>query len=140
MLATISSGGFHTCGLRPDGTAICWGANDSGQASPPEEEVFTTISSGWLHSCALREDEKAVCWGGNESGEASPPGDERFIAITSGGFYTCGLRNTGTSHLLGRQFPGAVVTPASRDVHRHRQWGRHHLRTSTGGDGGLLGR
>ena len=44
--ATLSSGAFHTCGLRADGSPVCWGANKywndtgdvilSGQASPPD--------------------------------------------------------------------------------------------------------
>ena len=33
--ASIGSGGRHTCGLREDGAAVCWGADGEGQASPP---------------------------------------------------------------------------------------------------------
>jgi len=29
------AGGYHTCGLRPDASAACWGFNDFGQASAP---------------------------------------------------------------------------------------------------------
>ena len=35
QFAAISSGHAHTCGLRADGTPVCWGRNDSEQASPP---------------------------------------------------------------------------------------------------------
>ena len=32
----IDAGAAHTCGLRGDGSAVCWGNNDTGQATPPE--------------------------------------------------------------------------------------------------------
>jgi hypothetical protein len=31
----VSAGGTHTCGMRANGAAACWGANGAGQASPP---------------------------------------------------------------------------------------------------------
>ena len=40
----ISSGEHHTCGLREDGSAVCWGDNRHGRASPPEGGIFTAIS------------------------------------------------------------------------------------------------
>ena len=70
---TISSGAYHTCALRQDGAAVCWGArmsnthplreNSFGQSEPPAGEVFTAISCGDLHTCALRPDGTPVCWG-----------------------------------------------------------------------------
>ena len=63
----------HTCGLREDGTALCWGASDPdydfGQAKAPQGEQFTAISAGYYHTCALRLDGTALCWGVG-------PGDE----------------------------------------------------------------
>jgi alpha-tubulin suppressor-like RCC1 family protein len=41
----VSAGLYHTCGLRPDGTVECWGANGSGQSSPPSG-AFTQVSAG----------------------------------------------------------------------------------------------
>ena len=71
----ISSGSFHTCALREDGTPVCWGAEpvdpdadlrpvNFGQASPPEGERLTAISSGAYHTCGLR---------GNEPPSAGAP-------------------------------------------------------------------
>ena len=58
---------------RADGTAFCWGQDDSGQASPPDGERFSAISCGAWHTCGIREDGRAVCWGLDSYGQASPP-------------------------------------------------------------------
>ena len=50
----LSSGGLHTCGLRGDGTPVCWGSDYYGQASPPSGERLEMISSGGWHTCGLR--------------------------------------------------------------------------------------
>ena len=107
----LSSGHSHSCALREDGTPICWGDNERGQASPPTGERFIAISSGYSHSCALREDGTPICWGDNEHGQASPPVGERFIAISG----HCGLREDGTPVCWGKdaleRLP-AVAPPA----------------------------
>ena len=64
---SISIGGTHNCGLRSDGTAVCWGSNSWGASSPPEGEMFRSIDSGWGHTCGLRPDGAAVCWGLEQS-------------------------------------------------------------------------
>jgi alpha-tubulin suppressor-like RCC1 family protein len=33
--AALSAGGGHTCGVKIDGTIVCWGDNSYGQATPP---------------------------------------------------------------------------------------------------------
>ena len=124
----VSSSGLHTCALRDDGTAVCWGAGTTrqvegsrsillGQANPPMGERFVAISSGYVHTCGLREDGKAVCWGAQgdeviyEKGQASPPPDERLIAISSGYQHTCGLREDGTAVCWGDNEDGQSSPP-----------------------------
>jgi len=64
---TLSSGWLHTCALRDDGAAVCWGAQgndvdyEKGQANPPPDERFIAISSGSRHTCGLQEGGTAVC-------------------------------------------------------------------------------
>ena len=99
--APISNGDYHTCALREDGSAVCWGSDDEGQASPPAGETFAALSSGDYHTCALREDGSAVCWGSDDEGQASPPTGETFAAISSGGSHTCALRADRTAVCWG---------------------------------------
>ena len=65
------------------------GADQHGQASPPENERFSSISAGGSHTCALRiDDGTAVCWGLDSEAQSSPPPGEAFSAITSGRSHT----------------------------------------------------
>ena len=94
-LTSISTGWVHTCGLREDGTAVCWGSNQHGKSSPPGGR-FMAISGGVSYTCALRQDGTPVCWGEDSNGQASPPEGEHFVAISAGEDHTCGMREDGT--------------------------------------------
>lgn len=102
----ISSGAWHTCALRFDGTIVCWGLDDEGQASPPTPpyyiptETFRAVSSGWDHGCAIRADHTVACWGSNDWSQATPPPGQ-FKMLSSGEFVTCGLRMDDTIQCWG---------------------------------------
>ncbi len=78
---TVDAGYFHTCAIRDDDTAWCWGYGNPGQLgngssdnqhSPVQvgsEAGWTQVSgSGELHSCGRRVDGSAWCWGSNFHG------------------------------------------------------------------------
>ena len=100
-LTSITTGWVHSCGLREDGTAVCWGSNQEGKASPPVGERFLSIDAGSSHSCGLREDGSAVCWGFDTNELSSAPEDERFVSISAGEEHTCGLRVDGSTACWG---------------------------------------
>ena len=80
-LVDITGGVSHVCGIRPDGSPVCWeiGVTDyhpdpgDDEDSPPKGEKLNAISSGPYHVCGLRPDRTAVCWGNNRLGQATPP-------------------------------------------------------------------
>ena len=59
--AKIAIGANFGCGLRSDGQVRCWGANSSGQATPPAHLVVTQVSAGNLHACGVQLDGSAKC-------------------------------------------------------------------------------
>ena len=76
---SLAVGGSHTCGVRTNGTAWCWGTNYSGQignavgnydntAQPTPVQVgtatdWTSISAGVDHTCGTRAGNTGWCWG-----------------------------------------------------------------------------
>lgn len=109
----IGAGGSNSCRLEPDGTASCWGNDDEGQSSPPEDDTFTTLAVGESHSCGLRADGTVACWGNNDNGQATPPAGETFTGITVGGSHSCGLRADGTVRCWGADDNGQSSPPTA---------------------------
>lgn len=86
-IVQISAGKHHTCILIKDGTARCWGRNDSGDlgdgttkdrslpvkvlnvAGTAPQTRITQIVASYHHTCARISDGTARCWGGNGDGE-----------------------------------------------------------------------
>ena len=104
----VAAGGFHSCGIRTDGTVVCWGANWEGQADPPQGE-FTVLSSGWDHSCGIRTDGAVACWGSRFSRAGVPEGT--FVSVSAGRYYTCGIRTDGTVVCWGANRNGQADPP-----------------------------
>jgi alpha-tubulin suppressor-like RCC1 family protein len=79
--ASVTAGYDHTCGLRTDGTAWCWGYNRQGglgvgdvlrRLRPEQVGVDTnwaTLSGGRYHTCAVRTRGVAWCWGDDIEGQ-----------------------------------------------------------------------
>ncbi len=127
--AAISVGAQEACGLRRDGSPVCWPAyafeDDVGSetsTAPPADERLAALSVGLAHACALREDGSAVCWGETRHGQASPPEGAAFTSISGGRFFTCGVRKDGSLVCWGSvplssdpRVPGVEAWPPGAD-------------------------
>ena len=70
-----------TCGLAPNGVALCWGKNAEGQVGDGTSvsrttpvavvgsKTFSTLVGGAWHVCGLSTDGSAYCWGRNKEGQ-----------------------------------------------------------------------
>ena len=84
----ISAGMDHTCQIKEDGYAYCWGKGDEGQLGNADTSPSTLpvsvldednsdnaqaglieISAGEKHTCALKSDSGVLCWGYGSSGQ-----------------------------------------------------------------------
>jgi alpha-tubulin suppressor-like RCC1 family protein len=125
---------LHTCARLEDGTAWCWGANDSGQlgngtsvSSPLPVQVaglsnVVHVSAGDTHTCACTSDGAVWCWGWNGSGQlgsstadfgqdtttpvrAAAPGTV-FVEVSAGPDSTCARADDGAVWCWGSRNNG----------------------------------
>lgn len=138
--ASIDAGAKHTCGIRSDGTAWCWGRNQYGQlgasvhlgtdtATPAPVQVgsatsWSRIAAGADHTCAVRTDGTAWCWGSNFTGQLSGAAglgavtpypvprqvgtDKTWSSLSAGTGYTCGVRRDATAWCWGDNYAGQL--------------------------------
>ena len=110
----VSAGWYHTCGVRTDSLAWCWGLNRDGELGdgtttdrPVPTRVSTTlrfrqIDAGTFSTCGVTADDRAMCWGLGSDGQlgtgttaphSTPvalPGARRFRDVRVGPRPACG--------------------------------------------------
>jgi len=117
----ISSGPGHTCAVKKDRTAWCWGDNATGQLGDQTlesrhkpvkvqlEPAVSRIGAGAFHGCSL--DGKGVvwCWGSNAAGQLGDgtdtpsgapvrvrfPARTQIVSLGVGERHACALTQTG---------------------------------------------
>ncbi len=100
----VSVGQDHSCALKTDGRAFCWGSNASGQLGVAASDTvcgvakrpcvlvpravetdlrFRQIAAGGQHTCAIALDRTAWCWGDNSYGQlgAAVAGGPSLVTI-----------------------------------------------------------
>jgi len=89
----ISAGRLHTCGIKVDGSAWCWGSNQNGALGDGRGDDYESLDSttysttpqlvsgglSWLQidagpyesylTCGIASDNSGFCWGGNRVGQ-----------------------------------------------------------------------
>lgn len=90
-LTAVSLGTTHSCGLRSDGVAFCWGEGTTGalgrgdtvSAGRPRRVagglVFSRVSAGDRLTCGVTAGGAAYCWGRNDSLQAGSAGGSSCV-------------------------------------------------------------
>jgi len=114
----LAAGNYHACGLRPAGTAVCWGNDDHGQLAAPAT-MFTALTAGYGFTCGLLADGSVECWGERPTSDngkqvyvpmESRP-DDAFTSIEGGAFHVCGIKADTTVTCWGDNSYGQINAP-----------------------------
>jgi alpha-tubulin suppressor-like RCC1 family protein len=127
----LSAGDTHTCGVRSDGTSLCWGGYSSGQVGVAgaimpiytgamEGVDVAAIAAGGYHTCAVATDGTVWCVGANNFGQlgigsidtsshrypsqvqkSSGTALTNVVAVASGAKHNCALVKTGQLYCWG---------------------------------------
>lgn len=131
-VTAISAGEIHSCAVKADGSAWCWGDNRSGQlgngtAGPNMEQLnpgrvlrssssltdAASISAGRFHSCAVTSGGAPWCWGENEYGHVgvgSTTDQLRAVQVRQGKSALTGVSaiSAGVDHTCARKTDGSA--------------------------------
>lgn len=121
----VTCGDMHTCALKSDGQAFCWGTNTNGQLgngttvkqlTPVQVQnasATESVEAGFSHTCMVRQDGDMFCWGNNSNGQVgngtiitqNRPVDVNNISngrqISAGLTHACAVLSTGGLHCWG---------------------------------------
>ena len=107
----VEGGGYHTCALTDQNEPICWGARDSGQATPPPFIGFRRLTTGGSFSCGIQPDTLMTCFGANREGQLdAPPG--AYEQVSAGFNHACALTTGGEVVCWGDNSYNQSLPPA----------------------------
>lgn len=116
VFSDLQAGAAHICGMKADGSVMCWGYNSDSElgngnttsTNTPGNlsggHTFTKISARAFHGCGIKADSSMWCWGANWSGQlgdntwddrTSPvqvTGGHQWKDVATGVNNTCGIR------------------------------------------------
>jgi len=119
---SISLGGWHSCGLLNDGTALCWGYNSDSEVGDDTAidrlvptyvlggYSFAGIISGRSHTCGLLYNGSALCWGGNGDNRL---GDGTYVRNRYTPVYVIGPSTTSTTTTTTSSTTTTTITSSS---------------------------
>ena len=92
-IVSVSAGGYHSVGLREDGTVVATGAASD---RVNDWENIVAISAGGFHTVGIKSDGTVIAEGSNDDGQCNVDTWENIVAVSAGQRHTVGLRSDGT--------------------------------------------
>lgn len=73
-ITQVAAGGYHTVGLKDDGTVVAVGDNGDGQCNVGDWTDIIQVAAGAEHTVGLKDDGTAVAGGNNDYGQCNVGG------------------------------------------------------------------
>jgi len=112
----IAAGGYHTVGLKSNGTVVAAGSNASGQCDVDDWEDIIQVTAGVYHTVGLKDDGTVVAAGSNASGQCDVGDWEDIIQVAAGVHHTVGLKDDGTVVAVGDNDHGQCNVSGWTDI------------------------
>ncbi len=112
----LSAGGYHTVGLKSDGTVVAVGENSKGRCNVFDWEDIVAVSAGSYHTVGLKSDGTVVAVGYSKDGRCDVSDWEDIVAISAGASHTVGLKSDGTVVAVGHNQYGQCDVSDWEDI------------------------
>lgn len=132
--SSLTTGLEHSCGIKTDGTAWCWGEGGSGRlgtGNSTDQQTPTAVTTtgvltwkkivaGNYHNCGIKTDDTLWCWGDNYRGSLGDgttttrntpvqvSGGGTWVDVAAGAFSSCGIKTDGTAWCWGDNSAGQI--------------------------------
>ena len=113
---SISTGEFHTVGLKSNGTVVATGYNRDGSCNVSGWGNIVSVSAGGYHTVGLKSDGTVVAIGRNRYGQCDVSGWTDIVAIATGYEHTIGLKSDGTVVAVGDNSKGKCSVSGWTDI------------------------
>jgi hypothetical protein len=101
VIPMVAAGGWHTVGLKSDGTVVAVGRNMDGECGVGAWTDITQVAAGGMHTVGLRDDGTLVAAGDNGYGQCDIGSWTNITQVAAGYGHTMGLKNDGTVVAVG---------------------------------------
>lgn len=113
----VRAGHYHVCGIREDGSLLCWGDNLRGQCNVPQSTLTATkwkdVACGQSHTCGIKQDNTMECWGNNDHGQCDVACEDFWVSVAAGESHTCAIAADSTLRCWGSNTFGQTTVPTS---------------------------
>ena len=109
----VSAGGQRACGVKIDGSVVCWGSDVYSEAGPLDKK-FQQVSARGFHTYGVQTNGSAVRWGVPPIPVASvlgTPPKEEFQQVSTASYHTCGLKTDDSVVCWGSDEHGKSTPP-----------------------------
>jgi hypothetical protein len=121
----VATGGFHTVGLKTDGTVVAAGYNEYGESDVATWTDIIQVAAGSWDTIGLRADGTLVSVGWNDYGQLNVGGWTDIIQVATSFFHTVGLKSDGTVVAVGSNGYGQCDIGGWTDIIQVAAGGEH---------------